>query len=244
LRKMTKNNTLLIDGDMVAFQITIGLEREIQWDEEVHTLHSRWSDCVDIFADYMKNITEVLNARRCIFAFSGANNFRKAVLPTYKFNRKATRKPLCYARFRRFVEDEFESKVHDVLEADDLLGIMATNGKYDNTIIVSDDKDLLSIPGRCYRLNELHNVSLEEADRKHLMQTLTGDVADGYKGCPGIGEKKAEVILKNGTWSEVLKAFEAAKLTEEDALQQARVARICRVEDFDFVKGDVNLWTP
>ena len=76
------------------------------------------------------------------------------------------------------------------------------------------------------------------------MQTLTGDVTDGYKGCPGVGEKKAETILKKGTWEEVLKAYEAAKLTEQDALQQARVARICRVEDFNYKLGDVNLWTP
>lgn len=241
---MSKNNTLLIDGDMIAFQITIGTEREIQWDDDVHTLHSRWEDCVDIFAEYMKELTEKLDARRCVFAFSGANNFRKSVLPTYKFNRKNVRKPLCYKRFRKFVEDEFESHAQDVLEADDLLGIMATNGKYENTIIVSDDKDLLSIPGRCYRLGTMHDVSLEEADRRHLMQTLTGDVTDGYKGCPGVGEKKAETILKKGTWEEVLKAYEAAKLTEQDALQQARVARICRVEDFNYKLGDVNLWTP
>lgn len=85
---MKKNNTLLFDGDMVVFQITIGHEQEIQWDDEVHTLHSRFSDCTDTFNDYMQNIMEELNAGHCVFAFSGTNNFRKEVLPTYKSNRK------------------------------------------------------------------------------------------------------------------------------------------------------------
>ena len=237
-------NTLLIDGDMVAFQITIGHETEVQWEDDVHTLHSRWEDCVVTFADYMENIVEELDARRCIFAFSGTNNFRKEVLPTYKYNRKATRKPLCYKRFVEFISEEFESHTIDTLEADDVLGIFATNGKHKDTIIVSDDKDLLSIPGRTYRLGELHDVTLEEADKYHLMQTLSGDVADGYKGCPGIGTKRAEAILKNCEWSEVADAYKAAGLTEDDALQQARVAKILRAEGWDQKKGEVKLWTP
>ena len=38
--------------------------------------------------------------------------------------------------------------------------------------------------------------------------------------------------------------YEKAGKTEEDALQMARVARICRFEDYDFKNNMVILWGP
>lgn len=241
---MNKTNTLLIDGDMVVFQITVGHEQEIQWDDEVHTLHSRFSDCVDTFDEYMNTLEEELEATVSIFAFSGYDNFRKTVSPDYKSNRKKSRKPLAYKRLREYIESKYAHKCHDQLEADDVLGIMATSGQYKNTIIVSDDKDLLSIPGRTYRLGELHDISLEEADKNFFMQTLTGDVTDGYKGCPGVGPKKAESILQDMSWDQIENAYIAAGLTADDALTQARLARILRASDWDQENRRVILWNP
>jgi DNA polymerase-1 len=42
----------------------------------------------------------------------------------------------------------------------------------------------------------------------------------------------------------VVAAFESKGLTEEDALVQARVARICRASDYDFKTKEVKLWNP
>lgn len=239
-----RNNTLLIDGDMVVFQITSSHEVEVRWDNDIHTLHSRFSDCWESFEIYLKDIKETLDANHCVFAFSGSNNFRKQILPTYKANRKKSRKPLAYKRLVEEISLHFETGTKPTLEADDLLGIWATTGYYNNPIIVSDDKDLLSIPGRTYRLGELHEITVEQADKYHLTQTLTGDVADGYKGCPGIGQKKAEAILQPCEWDRVVQAFEGAGLTEQDALTQARVARILRASDWDNTKEKINLWHP
>ena len=93
-----------------------------------------------------------------------------------------------------------------------------------------------------------------------MMQTLTGDTTDGYTGCPGIGPKTAEKILQaalaEGTteanpaqlreiyWQHVVKAYAKAGLSEEEALTQARVARICRNSDYDFKTKQVILWSP
>jgi DNA polymerase-1 len=119
---------------------------------------------------------------------------------------------------------------------------MATNGKNPNNIIVSDDKDLLTIPTRVYRLGELHDVTVEQADYNWLKQTLTGDVADGYKGCPGIGDKSAAKLLEIPTWETVVKAYTKAGLGQAEALVQARLARILRAEDY--VDDAVILWSP
>ena len=83
-----------------------------------------------------------------------------------------------------------------MLEADDVLGIIATMPENKGKVtVVSDDKDLKTVgPSRLYRpmTDELLEISEADADRYFLTQVLTGDVTDGYKGIPGIGPKKAE----------------------------------------------------
>ena len=83
------------------------------------------------------------------------------------------------------------------------------------------------------------------ADRFHLYQTLVGDQTDNYKGCPGVGPVKAETALgANPTWASVVGCYEKAGLTEEDALVQARVARILRHGEYNKMTCEVKLWTP
>lgn len=243
---MSKKNHLLIDGDGVVFTICVGLEHEVRWDEHIHTLHSNLDEAIDSFEKYTKQIKQELKANEITFVFSSKTNFRKSVDPTYKGHRKKARKPLAYGSMLEYVWKQNNVRwtcvEYDHLEADDVLGIMATNGKNPNNIIVSDDKDLLTIPTRVYRLGELHDVSQEQADYNWLKQTLTGDVADGYKGCPGIGDKSAAKLLETPTWQTVVKAFAKAGLGEAEALVQARLARILRAEDY--VDGEVVLWRP
>ena len=76
-----------------------------------------------------------------------------------------------------------------------------------------------------------------------MYQTLTGDSTDGYSGCPSVGDKTARKILgDNPTWGDVISAYEKRGLTEQDAMVQARVARILRFKDYDFVKHQPILW--
>jgi DNA polymerase-1 len=89
-----------------------------------------------------------------------------------------------------------------------------------------------------------------EADYWHMFQTLTGDAVDGYKGCPGMGPVGAQKLLsdgmamEDGMWPMVVKAYEKKNLTEEDALRNARLARILRWDDWDRKKKEPILWTP
>jgi DNA polymerase-1 len=75
---------------------------------------------------------------------------------------------------------------------------------------------------------------------------MAGDQTDGYGGVPGIGVKRAEALFKDKgyTWKTVVSAFEEKDLTEEDALVNARLARILTVEDYDFTRKEPILWTP
>jgi DNA polymerase-1 len=180
----------------------------------------------------------------------------------YKNNRANSRKPLAYAELREQVEADYKCKAFPGLEADDVLGIVATTPsvvKSWQPIIVSQDKDMQTIPTSVWRQGELVNVTEEMADYYHMFQTLVGDTSDGYKGCPGVGKVKAEKLLTSTAeeaeaftpeeqralrWQRVVATFEKAGLTEQDALTQARLARILRFSDWDNEKKQPILWSP
>lgn len=241
-----KTQKLLIDADMVAYQITSAIEQEIRWEDEIHTLHSNFKDAITEFNRWEKKLDEELRSpykKTKVYCFSDTNNFRKNLHKDYKSNRKKTRKPLAYIQLKQWIMDKFDAVIYPNLEADDVLGILQTSEKYN--IIVSDDKDLLTIPGQTYRLGQVHDIDEQTAKFNWYMQTLTGDTADGYKGCPGIGPKKAETLLsKSCEWPTIVSAYEAAGLTEDDAIIQAQLAKILTVSDWNNKTKEPILWNP
>ena len=172
-------------------------------------------------------------------------NFRKKILSTYKANRIGKRKPVCYREVIDWIKAHYITRMIPTLEADDVVGILATKYK-GQEVHSSGDKDFRSIPGVFYNFlqGEIYHISEREADKWFYTQTLIGDKADNYDGCPGIGEKTAEKIFqKEGvSWHTVERTFLRKGLTKEDALQQARVARILR--DTEWKDGKPILWSP
>jgi DNA polymerase-1 len=102
------------------------------------------------------------------------------------------------------------------------------------------------IPGKLYDFKETVTISPDEGARWHLIQALAGDNTDGYSGVPGVGVKKAEKIFaeKGYTWKAVVETFEEKDMTEEDALCNARLARILTTDDYDHEKKEPILWKP
>ena len=80
-----------------------------------------------------------------------------------------------------------------------MLGILpATSNMIDgDKVILTKDKDLKTVPSTIWFMqgDNYTEVSEEEADYNHMLQTLTGDATDGIPGCPSIGIKTAEKIL-------------------------------------------------
>jgi DNA polymerase-1 len=245
--------TILIDGDILVYQALSATEKPTDWGDEIWTLHSNENEAKTRVLAKIEQFRKKLVADLVIMCLSDTTNFRKQIDPTYKENRKGTRKPLFFAGLREWLQAD-DNEIPDYmpflkpgLEADDCMGILATQPRRNSeTIIVSEDKDLRGIPGLMFHKGQLSEISDQEADDWFYTQVLTGDPVDGYKGCPGIGPKKAEGILKKGgsKWVNIEKAFEAAGLTKEDALVQARLARILRWSDWDSEKGEPILWTP
>ena len=237
--------TLLIDGDIVAYRYSSTVEQEVDWGDDVWSLWSDAKEAKQLILQYLDHLVEATAADDFVFTFSDKDNFRKAIYPDYKSNRKGKRKPTCYKGVKTWLESEYESIEMPGLEGDDVMGILATSGKYEETVIVSEDKDMKTIPGLLWRAAEMEDISEEYADYYHLYQTLVGDPTDGYKGCKGVGDKRAtDILSKDPTWEAVVKAYEKAGQTEEEALVQARLARILRASDYNTNTKEPILWTP
>lgn len=250
---------LLIDGDQFLFVACKAVEQEIRWDDQNHVL---WGNSVEArrnFDGMLQRIFDRFNTTEHVLCFStdaDKPNFRLGIDSSYKGHRD-DRKPMCYRALREDVESAYRCLAIDTLEADDVMGILATKPQRYSPVIVSRDKDMKTIPTSIWDGKDLVVQDEAAADRFHLYQTLVGDTADGYPGCPGVGPVKAEKLLKFDLttgiteeehialmWLQVVKAYEKAGLTEADALRQARLARILRHSDWDATERKPILWTP
>jgi DNA polymerase I len=238
--------TLLIDGDLYLYQACAACEEEVHWGDDIWSLYCDIKGAKAMFDSRISEFKHKLDTNEFIICFTTGDNFRKTVLPEYKSNRKKTRKPVGYKALVEWVQDNYPCYSQDTLEADDIMGIIQS-AKTHPTAIVSDDKDLKTIPGKLYRpmADELLHIKDLEADYNFLTQCLTGDSTDGYGGCPGIGPKRAEKILGNHpSWELVAQAYISAGLTREDAIAQSRCARILRYCDWDSETNSIRLWEP
>lgn len=266
---------LLIDGDQFLFKACVAVEKEILWDDQNHVLYSNVNEAWGVLTDMLTRIFERFKTEEHALTFSTAPNFRMDIDPTYKNNR-VTRKPLCYVTLREKLEAHYNCVGMPGLEADDVMGILATKPGSKNVrrIIVSQDKDMRTIPATVWNGKDLVHVTEAEADRFHLYQALIGDTSDGYPGCPGVGPVAAEELLtepfvweayehtmKSGprkgeaegrwkkgpaasTWEAVVSSYIKAGLTADHALTQARLARILRWSDWNTETKEPILWTP
>ena len=225
------------------------MQVDVMWDEFTATRTLNVAAAWQSVRGQVKSLMQKFQTNDVVFCLSGAHNWRKEVFPDYKANRAGKDKPCGYAHLRELALQHPATVMHGKLEADDLLGVRGSRPGIE-TVIVSSDKDMQSIPGKLYNPTKdvLTEVTQEAADLFHMTQTLTGDTSDGYKGCPGMGAVKAAKLLDGlapaDRWPAIVAAYEKAGLNEQEALTQARIARILRHGEFNFKTGEVRLWTP
>jgi len=255
----------LIDGDVYVYHACFAAQKEVTFGRTVtkitdlDELHRRLETTI---VGHMKQVHRALKLRKkaeTTVMLSGVRdeNWRKAVYAPYKGNRRPSDRPLGFAHALDWIRNRWKVEEVSNLEADDLLGIRAT--EVEKAVIFTTDKDLLQIPRIVARPSdflpgatngemEIRRVTEEEGAQWHLVQALTGDQVDNYPGLPGVGQKTAEKILAGKTgreaWDAIVAAYEKKGKTEEDALAQARVARMLRTGEFDFDTKEVKLWLP
>ena len=186
------------------------------------------SGATDFYEDYLRTVDSLrksYKASKVIIACDqGSSQYRKAIYPEYKQNRKdkfAEQTEAEKAAFELFFEDFTktldyirENTTYPVIrfqgvEADDIAAYIVNKKSqlpFDNIWLISSDKDwdLLVQPG----VNRFSYVTRKEitAENWHThyefdqeayisIKCLTGDTGDNVLGVPGIGPKRAQSLV-------------------------------------------------
>jgi DNA polymerase-1 len=287
----TKPHLIIMDGDVLAFIAAAAAQ---------HTVMDIENGNFTQFTDG-KQATAILDGlvQKYRIAFASAKpeddaifillsdpkeNWRYDVYRNYKGNRRDTEVPMALHALKDHLAATYGATAAHRCEADDLASLMMTDPAVfpeGEKILVGRDKDFKSIPGWQYTIPHkisddpyptANYVTPEDADRWHMIQTLGGDMTDGFPGCPGIGYKRAAEIVdaalvlipEEGTitrgpnkgkrtikwmpkpaerlWDVIVSHYEKHGQTEMDALVTARLARLLRVGEY--MQGEVTLWRP
>ena len=134
---------------------------------------------------------------------TGKGNYREgiATIRGYKANRMDMEKPIHYQAIREFMVKRYKAIVVEGYEADDAVTMEACRLGFDPTqvIIVSADKDLMTVPGLLYNLQRKmwYEVSEKDALVNFYKQVLTGDKVDNIVGVYRCGEIRANELIKS-----------------------------------------------
>lgn len=240
---------LLIDADVTCYSSCASAQEEIEWDEDTWSVYFDFAKGKRRFQDWIERVTEAAGMSEFKLCYTGKENFRKVINPAYKSKRAP--KPVGYGALKEWSKETYPFFEKPQLEADDAMGILATKFK-GRAFPCTVDKDLLTIPGRMFHINhkcdggEWVDSTEKDGNYQFLKQALMGDATDGYGGCPGIGPVGADKLLKakGAVWKTVEDAYVKAGLTKDDALMNARMARILRADDWNFITEQPILWTP
>jgi DNA polymerase-1 len=188
----------ILDGDIITFRAAFSAEDET----EEWVANARADKIIDdILVETGSDSFEVW--------LSGQNNFRYSVFPEYKVGRRDTPRPKWEHQVKDHLTKKWFALWSEGCEADDMLGIRATE-LGDDSIIVTIDKDLKQIPGKHYNFVKKEHFTVSEADgfRFFCWQLIVGDPTDGIKGILGMGPKKADALLEANPPEEWLSLIE------------------------------------
>jgi DNA polymerase-1 len=196
--------TLLFDADALAYRDAAAFQRTYDWGDGVVSTTSDIGLAKRNIRLQIDATMAALEADDLIICLSDdVHNFRKQMIdPTYKRNREEIERPVDLYTLKAWLGESYPSDLRPRLEADDVMGILSTEPHQGDRIIVSQDKDMMTIPGLLYRPDsedpEVAEITPAAADRWHLMQTLMGDQVDGYPGARRVGPIAAAYHLDNG----------------------------------------------
>tara|TARA_R100001443_G_scaffold57801_2_gene68469 strand:+ start:309 stop:1040 length:732 start_codon:yes stop_codon:yes gene_type:complete len=238
---------IVLDADYFWYRAAEAAQEEHDYSQDLTVVIGDFNAGKKIIKNEISHLFERFDTKDILLTFTDQTNFRKTIDPEYKGNRRK-RKPAGYLKLKKWGMETYPSLMKPSLEADDVCGIICTNGSIDNFVLVSPDKDMEQIPCRLYNLKEEWTQTPEAAYKKLFEQCLMGDSTDGYKGCKSVGKVKALKILDsikdNNYWPTVVQTYIDNDQTEEDAFRNLRLARILQAEDWDSKKQKPILYTP
>lgn len=274
LKPDTVGKTLLIDADTIVYAICSVLEygidllpKDMYMEEEYSELvndpnYDKETNCVykidleQALVMATEKIDTLLTKTGCKDAelyFTSGKNFRYYVTKDYKANRQETRYPVGLKELKKELTKLYPGEICSEYEADDIV-CMLKREYPDKYIVCAVDKDVLrGVAGTHFNYyeNAKYKINMkwvktteEEAIRMPYLQCLMGDSADGIKGIPKIGPKKAEKLLGNcideiELWNIVVNAYEKAGLDVKEAIINMRLVSMHQLTK----DKEIKLWT-
>lgn len=249
---------LLIDGDMIVYKAGFGAQSK---DSEAPLAHSIYNcnNTINSLINYVIGKGFKMDKLTVFLSSDDKSNFRYNVAKTqpYKGNRTKAVKPVHYDAMKEHLLKKFNSVLVEGQEADDEMGIIASEDP-ERHMIISADKDMRMIPCWHYEMGErepyyvddgLGILKLERKEGKSPKlfgtgwiwfhsQMLTGDRADHIPGIPGVGIVKAYGMLKDCKTHQdcvkvVIDAYEKAGLSDERLKEASELLWIRRERVID-----------
>jgi hypothetical protein len=219
---------VLVDADIIAYRAAFSAK-----DDSEKQARSTTDDiCSSILYDCMYPYDYTLGEDTFLY-LTGSNNYRFDIATIRPYKGKRGEKPIHLKATRDQLKTRWLAEVVEGQEADDALGIKATELNGDCTI-VSIDKDLLMIPCTHYNFvkKEWTEVSQEQGDYFFYKQLLTGDQVDNIQGVKGVGPKKADKAYEGCTTVKEMytKALEMYNGDADVLLENARLLWLRRYE--------------
>lgn len=256
--------TILLDADLLAYRASAATQRSYDWNGDGNkSVAADEGRAREYAEEKIEKIADKLKADEVIVCLSDDfTSFRKdRVDPTYKALRTSVDRPLHLYDIKDYLAETYTTERWTAVEADDVMGVLATDpSRTDERIIVSADKDMMTIPGKLHRpavyntqtgvrIREAMTIDITplEALRFHFWQTIVGDPTDGIPGARGVGPKSDYAVdvlqadSEEEAWDLVLEAFDR-RGGEAEAVKQARLTRILQFPDWNG-KSPV-LWLP
>jgi len=196
---------VLLDADGLVYRLAYRNQGTVDWDGDGDLMSWTNPEVAKAQLDeYVDELRDDLGADRVVMCLSDPDtNWRHTVMPAYKANRAPEARPELWAPIRRYITDQYETWLRPGLEADDVMGILATNPKIiqdSEKIIATIDKDLKQVPGLFYDLGHpedgVQQIDPVEAEKWHLKQALAGDPVDNYFGAQGVGWETADALIE------------------------------------------------
>lgn len=197
---MIKKRLLIIDYDTALYITALRAQGNTFQQDEDFTPEIDYENMTSELANDIKQLMYDTKCTAYRAYVTGKENFRYKFLPSYKWRRKDTLKPIALDYLKDWALKNLNVICVDGEEADDsCCRDFTTEEEGIHKVLCHVDKDLKQVKGEHYNPNSQESfiVSEEEADIYLWRQVIEGDATDCYAGCPNVGESKStDIILK------------------------------------------------
>jgi hypothetical protein len=184
-------------------------------------------NCLYILKEGIERVLDTVPHKRHLILTTKGKNFRHDLASIREYKAKRSPKPPYHKEMVDYMDTRWSACSAPGLEADDLCSLLQTP----ENVIVSIDKDLLTVPGTHwnYKKDTWNEMTEIEALRKFYTQMLEGDATDNIQGLPYCAKTTIEQFKLKGAAAKGCGKVSAQKLLEDCNTEMDMFSRVLDV---------------